>query len=376
MGPLTGMTFIEMAGIGPGPFAGMLFADMGAKVISVDRSSKPGSVLPTDITRRGKHSIALNLKSAEGIEILMRLIGTADALFEGFRPGVMERLGLGPETCLERNPKLVYGRMTGWGQTGPLSQAAGHDINYISLSGVLHAIGRASERPVPPLNLVGDYGGGAMFLVAGMFAALLQAQRNGQGQVVDAAMTEGSSLLMSMFHSFLNIGGWTTQRGDNILDGAAHFYDTYETSDGGFVSIGSIEPQFYQLLIEKAGLDPDAFSDQHNKSQWADLKTQLANVIKTKTRDEWCQIMEGSDVCFAPVLDMVEAQSHAHNVARDAFIEVDGHTQPGPAPRFSATPSGVEFGMHEPGADTDVILEQLGYSDAEVLALREQGALT
>ncbi|MEM8498602.1 MAG: CaiB/BaiF CoA-transferase family protein [Pseudomonadota bacterium] len=376
MGPLTGMTFIEMAGIGPGPFAGMLFADMGAKVISVDRSSKPGGVLPTDITRRGKYSIALNLKSAQGIEVLMQLIESADAVFEGFRPGVMERLGLGPEVCLSRNPKLVYGRMTGWGQTGPLSQAAGHDINYISLSGVLHAIGRAGERPVPPLNLVGDYGGGAMFLVAGMFAALLQAQRSGEGQVVDAAMTEGSSLLMSMFHSFMNIDAWTTERGDNILDGAAHFYDTYETSDGGFVSIGSIEPQFYHLLIEKAGLDPNTFSDQHNKSLWPDLKTRLAKVIKTKTRDEWCKIMEGSDVCFAPVLDMLEAQSHTHNVDRKAFIEVDGHSQPGPAPRFSATPSGVEFGMHEAGADTDDILRALGYSGDDVMNLRAKGALT
>lgn len=376
MGPLNGMTFVEMAGIGPGPFAGMLFADMGARVISVDRSSQEGGLLPSDCTRRGKHSIALNLKSEQGIEALLRLVESADALFEGFRPGVMERLGIGPDVCLARNPKLVYGRMTGWGQTGPLSHAAGHDINYISLTGALAAIGRGGEKPVPPLNLVGDYGGGAMFLVTGMLAALLEAQKSGQGQVVDAAMTDGSALLMSMFYSFQNIGMWTTERQSNMLDGAAHYYDSYETADGKYVSIGSIEPQFYQLLIDKAGLDAELFADQNNQQKWPELKAKLTEVMKTKTRDEWCQLMEGTDVCFAPILDLTEAKQHPHNLARKTFIDVDGFSQPAPAPRFSRTESGVEHGARPLGGDTDGVLTEVGFSNEELAALREQGVLT
>lgn len=377
MGPLSGMTFVEMAGIGPGPFSGMLFADMGAEVISIDRASNTsGAALPPDCTRRGKKSIAVNLKSEEGIETVLKLLETADVIFEGFRPGVMERLGLGPDVCLARNPKLVYGRMTGWGQSGSLSQAAGHDINYISLTGSLAAIGRKGEKPVPPLNLVGDYGGGAMFLVTGILAALVEAQNSGKGQVIDAAMTDGSAVLLAMFNSFHGIGMWNTERESNLLDGGAHFYDTYETADGKYISLGSIEPQFYQLLIEKAGLDAETFAEQQNQALWPELSEQLTAVIKTKTRAQWCEIMEGSDVCFAPVLDMQEAQSHPHNVERNTYMELDGITQPSPAPRFSRTESTVAHGAHAPGEDTDEVLERLGFDAEQRQRLRDAGVLT
>lgn len=377
MGPLAGFTFIEMAGIGPGPFAGMLFADMGARVIVVDRASGPaGGVMPGDHTRRGKESIALNLKSEQGIETLMQLVETADVLCEGFRPGVMERLGIGPDECLARNPKLVYGRMTGWGQTGPLSLAAGHDINYISLTGSLAAFGRKGEKPVPPLNLVGDYGGGAMFLVTGVLAALLETQKSGQGQVVDAAMTDGSALLMSMFNSFYNLNMWDLNRGSNLLDGAAHFYDTYETADGKYISVGSIEPQFYQLLIEKAELDPELFGEQHNQAKWPELTDQLTDVFKSKTRDEWCAIMEGTDVCFAPVLDLLEARAHPHNVERKTYIELEDGVHAAPAPRFSRTESVAKLGAQEGGASTDAVLAELGLTAEQIQGLRDAGALS
>jgi len=360
MGPLNGIKVIEMAGIGPGPFAGMLLADMGAEVISVERRIDPKKKRLPDCSRRGKRSIALNLKSEEGINTLLQLVDKADVLFEGFRPGVMERLGIGPDVCLARNPKLVYGRMTGWGQTGPLAKAAGHDINYISLTGALYAMGRANENPVPPLNLVGDYGGGGMFLVMGILAAVIEAKTSGKGQVVDAAMTDGSAILMAMFNSLHAMGLWSTKRASNLLDSAAHFYDTYETKDGKYVSIGSIEPQFYALLMEKAELDKETFGFQMNQKEWPSMKEKIALIFKEKTRDEWCEIMEGTDVCFAPVLDFLEAQKHPHNVARQTYIEVDGMMQPAPAPRFSRTVSEVQYGSRAAGEDTDDVLKEWG----------------
>ena len=360
MGPLKGIKVIEMAGIGPGPFAGMLLADMGAEVIVVERKADPSKTRLPDCSRRGKRSIALNLKSEEGINTLLSLIEKADVLFEGFRPGVMERLGIGPDVCLDENPKLVYGRMTGWGQTGPLAKAAGHDINYISLSGALHAMGRQQENPVPPLNLVGDYGGGTMFLVMGILAALLECKTSGKGQVVDAAMTEGSANLMAMFNSLHAMGMWSPKRGVNLLDSGAHFYEVYETKDGKYVSIGSIEPQFYALLMEKANLDKETFGQQMNQKAWPSLKEKLTTIFKTKTRAEWCAIMEGTDVCFAPVLDFLEAQQHPHNVARKAYIEVNGMMQPAPAPRFSRTPSEVQSGAPAAGENTEAVLADWG----------------
>jgi len=359
MGPLNGIKIIEMGGIGPGPFAGMLFADMGAEVISVER--RIGKTRLPDCSRRGKKSIVLDLKSDEGVTTLLQLVEKADVLFEGFRPGVMERLGLGPKECFEKNPKLIYGRMTGWGQTGPLAHAAGHDINYISITGALHAVGRPNENPVPPLNLVGDYGGGAMFLVTGILAALLEAGKSGKGQVVDAAMTDGSAVLMAMFNSLHAMDMWKMKRGANLLDSGAHFYDTYKTKDEKYISIGSIEPQFYALLMEKANLDPAVFGSQLDQAKWPSMKDKIKEVFLTKTRDEWCEIMEGTDVCFAPVLDFMESQQHHHNVARKTYIEVDGMIQPAPAPRFDRTVSEVKFGSRAAGEDTeDVLKEWLG----------------
>lgn len=359
MGPLQGIRVIEIGGIGPGPFAGMLLADMGAEVVVVERKAIPGLKLP-DCSRRGKKSIALNLKSKEGIQILLKMIDQADIIFEGFRPGVMEKLGLGPDECLKRNPKIIYGRMTGWGQTGPLAHAAGHDINYISLSGALYAMGRKSEKPSPPLNLVGDYGGGSMFLVMGILAALHEKAQSGKGQVIDAAMTEGSANLMAMFNSLHAMGMWKNERGANLLDTGAHFYDTYETKDNKYVSIGSIEPQFYALLIDKAELDANTFSGQNDQSKWPELKDKLADIFRSKTRTEWCEILEGTDVCFAPVLDFIEAQQHPHMIAREAYIDVEGMIQPAPAPRFSRTPSEVTRGAPAPGQDHDDILRDWG----------------
>ena len=360
MGPLKGIKIIEMAGLGPGPFAGMLLADMGAEVILVERKANPKKTRIPDCNRRGKKSIALNLKSSEGVETLLKLVEKADVLFEGFRPGVMERLGIGPDVLQQRNPKLVIGRMTGWGQTGPLSHAAGHDINYISLTGALRGIGRKGQRPTPPLNLVGDYGGGGMFLVTGILAALLEAQKSGKGQVVDVAMTDGSAILMSVFNTLHNMGMWRTEHGSNLLDSGAHFYDVYETKDGKYVSIGSLEPQFYALLVEKAGLDSIEFKAQNNPRKWAGLKEKLEIVFKTKTREEWCEIMEGTDVCFAPVLDFIEAQKHPHNVERKTYFELDGFVQPSPAPRFSRTVSEVQFGSRAAGEDTEEVLRDWG----------------
>ncbi|MCI4644805.1 MAG: CoA transferase [Hyphomonadaceae bacterium] len=360
-GPLAGVKIVEFAGIGPGPFCGMLLSDLGADVVRVDRATgKPGSENPKDVTSRGRRSIALNLKDPADIELALKLLEKADGLIEGFRPGVMERLGLGPDVALARNPKLVYGRMTGWGQTGTLAHAAGHDLNYIALTGALGAMGRKGEPPCPPLNLVGDYGGGALYLAFGLCAGIIHARESGEGQVIDCAMTDGAASLAAMFYGMRAGGIWADEREANLLDGGAHFYDTYECADGEYVSIGSIEPQFYALLLEKAELTDEGFQAQMDRSKWPELKQKLAAVIKTKTRAEWCEIMEGTDICFAPVLSLAEAPSHPHNVARGTFVEVAGVVQPAPAPRFSKTPGAIQ-GL-APGADAqrDEILESWG----------------
>jgi alpha-methylacyl-CoA racemase len=335
-GPLAGYRIVEFAGIGPGPFASMMLADMGADVVTLDRVGAKKNL--KSVAGRGRKVVELDLKDKQALAQVLDLLGCADALIEGFRPGVMERLGLGPDVVLARNPKLVYGRMTGWGQEGPLAQAAGHDINYISLTGALAAIG-PKERPIPPLNLVGDFGGGALYLVVGVLAALLEASKSGKGQVVDAAMVDGAASLISMFFDLAAMGRWVEGRENNFLDGGAHFYGVYECACGHFISIGSIEPQFYALLRQHAGLSDDAFDAQMDRNAWPTLKDKLEQVFKTKTREEWCKIMEGTDICFAPVLTMAEAPKHPHMAARNIFVERHGVTQPAPAPRFSRTPS-------------------------------------
>jgi alpha-methylacyl-CoA racemase len=372
MGPLNGYTVIELSGIGPAPMAGMILADMGAEVIRIERAGAWNPLKSKDVSFRGKKSVVINLKHPQGVDTLLRMVENADVLIDPYRPGVCEKLGIGPEVCLERNPKLIFGRMTGWGQEGPLAKAAGHDINYISLTGALYATGRKGEKPVPPLNLVGDMGGGGMLLVNGILAALLEAHNSGKGQVIDAAMVDGAAQLMWMFHGFHALGGWDeTQRGVNMLDGAAHFYDSYECADGEYISLGSIEPQFYALLKEKAGLDEDTFADQHNSEAWPELTEKLAEVFKTKTQAQWCELMEGSDVCFAPVLNFIDAPKHPANIARDVYIDVDGITQPAPAPRFSRTPSEVRHGAHAVGADTQETLAAMGFESREIEALKE-----
>ncbi len=337
-GPLAGFRIVEFAGIGPGPFACMLLADMGAEVVTLDRVGAKKNLKAVAV--RGRKVVELDLKDKGAIAQVLDLLSNADALIEGFRPGVMERLGLGPEVVLARNPKLVYGRMTGWGQDGPLAQAAGHDINYISVTGALAAIG-TKEKPVPPLNLVGDFGGGALYLVVGVLAALLEASKSGKGQVVDTAMCDGAASLMSMFFDMKAMGRWIEGRESNFLDGGAHFYGVYECSCGNFISIGSIEPQFYALLREHAGLSETCFDAQMDRKAWPELKAKLTDVFKTKTRDDWCRIMEGTDICFAPILTMAEAPKHPHMAAREVFVTRHGVTQPAPAPRFSRTPSAI-----------------------------------
>ena len=377
MGALTGVRVLEVAGIGASPMTGMILADMGADVIRVERASRDTPMTRTDPSYRGKRSIALDLKSPDGVEAFLRLVETADVVTEGFRPGVMERLGIGPEACRARNPRLVYGRMTGWGQDGPLAQAAGHDINYIALTGALHAIGKPGEPPVPPLNLVGDMGGGGMLLALGILAALYESRTSGQGQVVDAAMTDGSALLMWMFHGFSAMGLHDAdRRGVNVLDGGAHFYGCYETADGRHVSIGAIEPQFYAQLVELAELDPETFEPQMDSARWPQLKEALADIFRRKTRDEWCELLEGTDVCFAPVLSLNEAPEHPHNAARGTYVNVDGLVQPAPAPRFDRTPSAVRHGNRPLGSDTDDVLREAGFEGAEIEALRKAGCLT
>lgn len=372
-GPLTGLKIIEFAGIGPGPFCGMLLSDLGADVVRIDRKGQ-GRGSPSDITARGRRSVGLDLKNPAAIETCLKLFETADVVFEGFRPGVMERLGLGPDVALKRNPRLVYGRMTGWGQFGPYAQAAGHDMNYIAITGALHAIG-TEDKPVPPLNLVGDFGGGALYLAFGILAGVIKARETGEGQVIDCAMSDGAASLMSMFYGFKASGAWTEGRRSNLLDGGAHFYDTYQCSDGKWVSIGSIEPQFYALLLEKTGISDPAFKAQMDRGAWPELKAKLAAVIATKTRDEWCALMEATDVCFAPVLDLDEAPRHAHNQARQTFVEVGGVTQPAPAPRFSKTPGAIQGPPPAIGAHDVEALKDWGFSDADLAGLRANGAI-
>ncbi|MCH8140305.1 MAG: CoA transferase [Proteobacteria bacterium] len=374
MGPLQGFRIIELAGIGPGPFCGMMLSDMGAEVIRIDRVGA-STRRPKDVLARNRRSVAVDLKQPKGVEIVLRLVETADALFEGFRPGVTERLGIGPDDCLARNEKLVYGRMTGWGQEGPMAQAAGHDINYIGLAGALHGIGRPGECPVPPLNLVGDFGGGGMLLAYGLVCGLLETQRSGKGQVVDAAMVDGAASLMAMFFSMAAMGAYTENRGTNMLDGGAHFYDTYETQDGKHICIGSIEPQFYALLVEKAGLDKERFAPQMDSSQWPAFKEELKEVFKAKSRDEWCDIMEGSDVCFAPVLSILEAPDHPHNKARQTFLEVDGIMQPAPSPRFSRTVPRVSHSARVVGEDSVAVLKDCGFDDDEISELQQAAVI-
>lgn len=377
MGPLNGFTVIELAGIGPAPMGGMILADMGAEVIRIERATAADPRQMRDVSARGKKSVVLNLKQPQGVETLLRMIENADVLIDPYRPGVCEKLGIGPDVCLGRNPRLVFARMTGWGQEGPLAQAAGHDINYISLTGALYATGRRNQKPVPPLNLVGDMGGGGMLLVNGVLAALLEAANSGKGQVVDAAMVDGAAQLMWMFHGFHAIGAWdASQREANMLDGAAHFYDTYECADGQYISIGSIEPQFYALLMELAELPEADFGNQHDQSRWPELTEKLALVFKRKTQAQWCELMEGTDVCFAPVLSFVDAPAHPANVARNTYIDVDGLTQPAPAPRFSRTPSQVAHGAHTLGEDTEATLAAMGFAESEIRELRESGSFS
>ncbi len=376
-GPLEGITIIEIAGLGPAPFAGMMLADHGAEVIRIER---PGGTqknqLDTDVLARSRRIIEVDLKAPSGTEVVRALIRKADGLIEGFRPGVMERLSLGPSALLEINPKLVYGRMTGWGQDGPYVNMAGHDINYIALSGALYSLGRAGDKPTPPLNLVGDFGGGGMLLAFGMVSALLNAQTTGVGQVVDCAMVDGSGLLMSMMWSEIARNQWQMERGKNIIDSGAHFYDSYETADGHYITIGAVEPQFYQQLLQLTGLDKDAsFDQQMNTSKWPELKDRLEDVFKSKTRDEWCHILEYSDACFSPVLSMKEAPLHPHNQQRNNFITVNNVTQPAPAPKYSKTPTRCPTMPGSSAESPEELLQTFGYSDKQVAQLINSGVI-
>jgi len=372
-GPLSGLKVLEFAGLGPAPFCGMLLSDLGADVVRIDRKGQ-GRGSPADVLSRGRRSVGLDLKTPAGVETCLKLMESADAAFEGFRPGVMERLGLGPDAALARNPRLVYGRMTGWGQDGPYAQAAGHDLNYIALSGALHAIG-SEDKPTPPLNLVGDFGGGALYLAFGLMAGIIQARESGRGQVVDCAMTDGSASLMAMFYGFKAAGMWTEARRANLLDGGAHFYDTYRCADGKWISIGAIEPQFYALLLEKTGIDDPEFARQMDRTAWPSLREKLARAIAGKTRDAWCGILEGTDVCFAPVLDLDEAPLHPHNVARATFVEVAGVTQPAPAPRFSVTPGEIQGPPPAVGAHDRDALGDWGFTPEAVERLVSEGTI-
>ncbi len=378
-GPLDGVKVIELAGIGPGPFCAMMLADMGADVVRIDRAGNVSggdpATPPADLLNRGRRSVGVDLKNPDGVETVLRLVESADALIEGFRPGVTERLGLGPDVCLARNPGLVYGRMTGWGQDGPYANAAGHDINYIALAGALHPIGRAGEAPVPPLNMIGDFGGGGMLLAFGVACGIVSARTTGKGQVIDAAMVDGAAVLFTFVHGMMAMGMWQDERGVNMLDTGAHFYDVYETSDGGYVSIGSIEPQFYAELLRLTGLDDADLPWQHDKTEWPALKERFAALFKTKTRDEWCSIMERTDVCFAPVLSLSEAPGHPHNVHRETFVERDGIVQPAPAPRFSATPGEIRRPPPHAGQHTDEVLAEWGLDAERIAKLREVGAI-
>ncbi len=382
MGPLNGLRVIELAAIGPVPLAGMLLADLGADVIRVDRLQASGLGLAMapkhDVNARGRRAIALDLKAPAGRDAVLRLCAGADVLLEGFRPGVCEGLGLGPQDLERANPRLVMGRMTGFGQDGPLASAAGHDLNYIALAGVLHAIGPRGGAPVPPLNLVGDYGGGAMFLVFGVLAALWERQRSGRGQVVDAAMVDGAAALVSIFNGLRAAGAHGDERGSNLLDGGAPFYACYRTADDGWVSLAPLEPKFFATLAARIGLDAKYVAGQYDRALWPEMREQIARLIRGKTRDEWCALLEGSDACFAPVLSLAEAPHHPHALAREAYFERDGVVQPRPAPRFSRTPAGQPAAAPRPrqlGPEGDAILREAGYGDAAIAALRAAGVL-
>ena len=362
MGPLKGIKILEFSGIGPGPYCGMLLADIGADVIRVGRKGSEGLENKFDIHNRSKRSITADLKDKDTINEILKLIDQVDVVFEGYRPGVMEKLGLGPDVCIERNPKLVYGRMTGWGQEGPMSNLAGHDINYISLSGALNSIGRKDSNPIPPLNLIGDYGGGGMHLAFGIVSGLIHALKTGEGQVVDSAMVDGSLSLMSFFYSLKEMGHWEDKRESNLLDGFAHFYDTYECSDNKYIAVGSIEPQFYNELLEKLQIDDERFKDQHNKDLWPELKEKMTSIIKLKSRSEWVEIFSGSDACVSPVLSMEEAQAHPHNLEREAFINIDGFNQPNASPRYSKTKPEIKYNAKKVGVDLDDICNEFNLS--------------
>ena len=379
MGVLSGYKIVEFAGIGPAPMCAMLLADMGAEVLRLDRTEDAQLGIHTEakynLLGRSRRSVAVDLKRREGSELALRLIERADALLEGFRPGVMERLGLGPDVCLARNPKIVYGRMTGWGQDGPLALAAGHDINYIALTGALHSIGRRGEAPVPPLNLVGDFGGGGVYLALGVVAGMLEAQKSGKGQVIDVAMIDGAASLMAALYGLRGAGVWNDTRGNNILDTGSHYYNVYETKDGEYVSVGSIEAKFYAELLRLTGLEGEKLPTQNDRAQWSAFQERLKSIFKTKTREEWCRIMEGSEVCFAPVLNLQEAPNHPHNRHRETFVEIDGVVQPAPAPRFSRTPSKIQCPPASPGEHTREALRDWGFSGSELDRLRSSGAI-
>jgi alpha-methylacyl-CoA racemase len=376
MGPLSGFKIVEIAGIGPAPMCAMLLADLGATVLRVERIEASGLGIDKparfEIMNRSRHAVAIDLKKPQGVETVLRLVEGADAFIEGFRPGVAERLGIGPDECLARNPRLVYGRMTGWGQTGPLAQAAGHDLNYIALTGVLDAIGRAGQKPTPPLNLVGDFGGGALYLALGIACGLLEAQRSGQGQVVDAAMTDGAASLMTMFFGMRAAGQLATERGANILDSGAFFYEVYECADGRHVAVAPIEDKFLAELFRLIAVDPSDFPAKLAAKSWPAAKEKLAAIFKSRTRDEWCRLLEGSDACFAPVLSLDEAPAHPHNTARGTFVTIDGITQPAPAPRFSRTPSATPTPPEAPASEA---LREWGFGQSEIAALREADAV-
>jgi alpha-methylacyl-CoA racemase len=377
MGPLDGIRVVEIASLAPAPFGCMVLADLGAEVLRVERAqaSGPQARPPLDPLVRGRRSVGINLKDPAGVDLLLRLVDRADVLVEGFRPGVAERLGFGPQECARRNPGLVYGRMTGWGQEGPLAATAGHDIDYIAISGALAPIGRAGERPVPPLNLVGDFGGGGMLLALGILAALLERTRSGLGQVVDAAMVDGSALLTAFIYGLRATGGWQDQRGVNLLDGGAPFYDTYPTSDGGYVAVGAIEPQFYAALLDGLGLADAALPGQLDRAGWPELRRRIAEVFATRSREQWAEVFAGTDACVSPVLNLAEAPASPHATARDAFIELAGVTQPAPAPRFGRSAVAEPSAPPRPGADTDTVLAELGLSAGQVADLRASGVV-
>ncbi len=375
MGPLAGIKVVEMAAIGPVPFCAMMLSDMGAEVIRIDRLSQKGSGHRANVLFRGRKSIAVDLKNQQGVETALNLIDKSDVVIEGFRPGVMERLGLGPETCLKQNPRLVYGRMTGWGQHGELSQAAGHDINYISLAGALGSMGYPDRPPTPPLNLIGDFGGGAMYLLSGVLAALLERHSSGNGQIIDAAMTDGTASLLSGFYGMMAMGMWTTDRYKNRLDGGAFYYGSYECKDGKHISLGSLEPQFYALLLEKCGIADECFKEQLDQEAWPLKRQKMETLFKTKTRDQWCELLEETDVCFSPVLDLEEAPNHPHNKDRDTFVDFEGVTQPAPAPRFSRTQGKIQSSASLIGENSEEILERWGFTNDQINNMRDNNTI-